>query len=59
MQIGIDIGNQSYGYRLTVGGYAGIQVDIDISNERDGYRLTGEVSSGMQVGIEMRLGGYK
>ena len=40
MQVGIDIGNQSDGYRLTVGGYSGIQVDIDISNESDGYRLT-------------------
>ena len=32
MQVGIDIGNHSDGYRLTVGGYSGIQVDIDISN---------------------------
>ena len=53
MQVGIDIGNQSDGYRLTVGEYAGMQVDIDISNESDGYRLTREVSSGVQLCIEI------
>ena len=36
MQVGIDIGNESDGYRLTVGGYSGIHVEIDISNESDG-----------------------
>ena len=32
MQTGIDIGKQSDGYRLTVGGYSGMLVDIDIGN---------------------------
>ena len=30
MQVGIDIGNETDGYRLTVGGYSGMQVHIDI-----------------------------
>ena len=46
MLVGIDIGNQSDGYRLTVGGYSGIQGDINISNESDGYCLTGIVTRG-------------
>ena len=40
MQIGIDIGNEGDGYRLTVGGYSGMQIGIDIGIESDGYRLT-------------------
>ena len=48
MQVGIDIGNESDGYRITVGGYSGMQVGIDIGKESDGYRLTVEGYSGMQ-----------
>ena len=40
MQVGIDIGSESDGYRLTMGGYSGTQVGIDIGSESDGYRLT-------------------
>ena len=40
MHIGIDIGNESDGYRITVGGYSGLQVGTDIGNESDGYLLT-------------------
>ena len=40
MQVCINIGSDSDGYRLTVGGYSGMQVDIDICNVSDGYRLT-------------------
>ena len=40
MQVGIDVGNESDGYRFTVGGYSGMQVYIDICNESDGYLLT-------------------
>ena len=49
MQVGIDIGNESDGYRLTVGGYSGIHVDNDISNDIDGYRLTGGGYSVMPI----------
>ena len=48
MQVGIDIANESDGYRITVGGYSGMQVGIDIGKESDGYRLTVEGYSGMQ-----------
>ena len=40
MQTGIDIGNESDGYRLTMGDTRGMQVGIDIGNEDCGYRLT-------------------
>ena len=40
MQTGIDIGKQSDGYRLTVGGYSGMLVGIGIGNQSDGFRLT-------------------
>ena len=45
MEVGIDIGNESDEYRLTLGDTRGMQVGIDIGNESDGYRLTvGEYS---------------
>ena len=63
MQVGIDIGNESEGCRLTVGGYSAMQVDIDICNQSDGYLevfvlaeigmvivLQWEYSRGMPVG---------
>ena len=40
MQVGIDIGCQSDGYRLTVGGYSGDGGRCCFGNESDGYRLT-------------------
>ena len=40
MQVGLDIGNVSDGYRLTVEEFSGMQIGIDIDNESDGYRLT-------------------
>ena len=40
MEVGIGIGNESDGYRLTVGGYSGMEVGIAIGNDSDGYRLT-------------------
>ena len=46
MQVGIDIDNESYGYRLTVGATPWIQVGTDIGNESGGYRLTVVGNSG-------------
>ena len=40
MQLGIDIGSESDGYRFTVGVSRGMQVDIDIRYASDGYRFT-------------------
>ena len=40
MEVGIDVGDESDGYRLTLVAYSGIQVAIDIGSESDGYRLT-------------------
>ena len=51
MQVGIDIGNESVGYRLIVVGYLGMQVGIGIGNESDGYRLT-------EVGYSGDAGSY-
>ena len=61
MHVGIDIGNESDGYRLTVGGYSGMQVDIDICNENDGYRLTVRDTRGVQIDIDIsnKSDGYR
>ena len=40
MQIGVDIGSESDGYRITVGGYSGMLVAMGICNVSDGYCLT-------------------
>ena len=40
MQVGIDIGNEIDGYRLTGVGYSVMPVGINIGSESDGYRLT-------------------
>ena len=40
MQTGIDIGNESDGYCLTMGDSRGMQLGIDIGNQGDGYLLT-------------------
>ena len=40
MHVGIDIGNESDGYHLTVEVYSPMQVCIDIGNETDGTHLT-------------------
>ena len=40
MQLGIDIGSESDGYRFTVGGYSGMLVAMGIGNVSDGYCLT-------------------
>ena len=53
MQVCTDIGSESDGYPLTVGGYSGMQVCIDISNKSDGYPLTVGGYSGMQVCIDI------
>ena len=35
MRIGVDIGSESDGYRITVGGYAGMLVAMNIGNVSD------------------------
>ena len=45
-QVGIDIGNQGDGYRLTMGVTRWMQTGIGIGNESDGYRLTVGAYSG-------------
>ena len=39
MRVGVDIGNESDDYRLTVEGYSGMQVATDIGNKSNGHRL--------------------
>ena len=53
IQVGIDIGNGSDGYCLTVGGYAGMQVGFDIGNERADIVLQLKDTWGMQVCIDV------
>ena len=53
IQVGIETGNDSDGYRLTVGGYWGIQVGIVIGNESDGYCLRVGGYSVMHIGTDI------
>ena len=58
MQVGIDIGSESDGYRLRVGGYSGMHIGTDIANRVTAVVYQLEVTWGMQVGIDNKSDGY-